>query len=101
MFITAKTSIDLKYALNLFKTNLGKARVVKKDGRTVMLISGNKHIGTIIVQRDKASIINIDNMSFTCIKAYQPKTYSAVGNIFKQILAKFEFNNPLLANDID
>lgn len=101
MFITAKTSIDLKYALDLFKTNLSTSKVIKKDGSTVMLIDGNKHIGTIIVQRDKASIINVNEMSFTCTKAYQPKTYSAVGNIFKQILTKFEFNSPLLINDID
>ena len=94
-----KPDFDAKGTLDLFKENLNKAKTIKKDGNTVILIDDNKKIiGTIFFQNDIASIINTDDMSFTCIKTFQPQTYSAVGDIFNQIITKFEYNSPLLNN---
>lgn len=84
-----KLGLDVKSALDLFKENLNKAKTIKKVGNTVMLIDDNKKIISVIVfQSDKASIINTDNISFTCVKTFQPHTYSTVSDIFNQILTK-------------
>ena len=56
----------------------------------------------ITVLRDKANIINMDDMSITRVnKASQPHAYSVVGDVFNQILTKFEYNSPLLNDSID
>ena len=97
-----KLSSGVNGALNLFKDNLDRAKVIRRDGNTVMLIDDNKIISMITVLRDKASIINMDDMFITRVnKASQPHTYSVVGDIFNQILTKFEYNNPLLIDSID
>ena len=97
-----KLSSGVKSALDLFKENLDRAKVIRRDGNTVMLIDGNKIISMITVLRDKVNIINMDDMFITRInKASQPHTYSVVGDIFSQILTKFEYNNPLLNDSID
>ena len=95
-----KLGSDVNGASDLFKENLDRVKVIKKDDSTVMLIDDNKIISMITVLRDKANIINMDDMSITRVnKASQPHTYSVVGDIFSQILTKFEYNSPLL-NDI-
>ena len=97
-----KLSSGVNGALNLFKENLDRAKVIRRDGNTVMLIDDNKIISMITVLRDKANIINMDDMFITRInKASQPHTYSVVGDIFNQILTKFEYNNSLLIDSID
>ena len=97
-----KLGSDVNGALDLFNENLNRAKVIRKDGNTVMLIDGNKIISMITVLRDKANIINMDDMSITRVnKASQPHTYSVVGDIFNQILTKFEYNSPLLNDSID
>lgn len=84
-----KSGLDVKGALDLFKENLNKAKTIKKNGSTIILIDDNKKIISVIVfQSDKASIINTDNTSFTCVKTFQPHTYSTVSDIFNQILTK-------------
>ena len=83
-----KSGLDVKSALDLFKENLNKAKTIKKVGNTVMLIDDNKIISAIFFQGDMASIINTDNISFTCVKTFQPHTYSTVSDIFNQILTK-------------
>ena len=86
-----KLGTDVNGALDLFKENLDKAKTIRKDDNTVILIDDNKKIiGAIFFQNDIASIINTDDVSFTCIKTLQPQTYSAVSDIFNQILTKFE-----------
>ena len=86
-----KLGSDVNGALDLFKENLDKAKTIRKDDNTVILIDDNKKIiGAIFFQNDIASIINTDDVSFTCIKTLQPQTYSAVSDIFNQILTKFE-----------
>ena len=97
-----KLGTDVNGALNLFKENLDRAKVIKKDGSTIILIGDNKIISMITVLSDKANIINMDDMSITRVnKASQPHTYSVVGDIFNQILTKFEYNSPLLNDSID
>ena len=97
-----KLGSDVNGALNLFKENLDRAKVIKKDGSTIILIGDNKIISMITVLSDKANIINMDDMSITRVnKASQPHTYSVVGDIFNQILTKFEYNSPLLNDSID
>ena len=89
-----KLGSDVNGALDLFKENLDKAKTTRKDDNTVILIDDNKKIiGAIFFQNDIASIINTDDVSFTCIKTLQPQTYSAVSDIFNQILTKFEYNS--------
>ena len=89
-----KLGSDVNGALDLFKENLDKAKTIRKDDNTVILIDDNKKIiGAIFFQNDIASIINTDDVSFTCIKTLQPQTYSAVSDIFNQILTKFEYNS--------
>ena len=89
-----KLGTDVNGALDLFKENLDKAKTTRKDDNTVILIDDNKKIiGAIFFQNDIASIINTDDVSFTCIKTLQPQTYSAVSDIFNQILTKFEYNS--------
>ena len=84
-----KSGLDVKSALDLFNENLNKAKTIKKTGSTAILIDdNNKIISAIFFQGDIASIINTDNTSFTCVKTFQPQTYSAVGDIFNQILTK-------------
>lgn len=97
-----KPDFDVKGTLDLFKENLNKAKTIKKDGNTAILIDdNNKIIGAIFFHGDIASIINTDNTSFTCVKTFQPHTYSTVSDIFNQIITKFEYNSPLLNNNID
>ena len=97
-----KLGSGVKSALDLFKENLNRAKVIRRDGNTVMLIDDNKIISMITVLRDKANIINMDDMSITRVnKASQPHTYSVVGDIFNQILTKFEYNSPLLIDSIN
>ena len=95
-----KSDFDVKSALDLFKENLDKAKTIRKDGNTIILIDDNKKIiGAIFFQNDIASIINTDNISLTCIKTFQPHAYSTVSDIFNQILTKFEYNSSLLNNN--
>ena len=97
-----KSDFDAKGTLDLFKENLDKAKTIKKDDNTVILFDDNKKIISVIFfQNDIASIINTDDTSFTCIKTLQPQTYSAVSDIFNQILTKFEYNSSLLNDNID
>lgn len=84
-----KLGLDVKGALDLFKENLNKVKTIKKVGNTVMLIDDKrKIISAIFFQNDMASIVNTDNISFTCVKTFQPHTYSTVSDIFNQILTK-------------
>lgn len=84
-----KSGLDVKGALDLFKENLNKAKTIRKVGNTVMLSDDNKKIiSAIFFQGDMASIINTDDTSFTCVKTFQPHTYSTVSDIFNQILTK-------------
>ena len=97
-----KLSLDAKCALDLFKKNLDRAEVFKKNGSSIILFDGGKIISVIIFRSDMASIINADDMSFTCInKAFQAPIYSAVGDVFNQVLTKFEYNSSLLNDSID
>ena len=85
-----RSDFDVKGTLDLFKENLNKAKTIKKNGSTIILIDDNKKIISVIVfQSDKASIINTDNISFTCTKAYQPKTYSKVNEMFAELVGIF------------
>ena len=47
-----KLGSDVNGALDLFNENLNRAKVIRKDGNTVMLIDGNKIISMITVLRE-------------------------------------------------
>lgn len=90
MLITARTSQDLRFAANLFVKNKNDAKLIKRiDKNTILLYKDGECTSKIILTKDKASIININNMSFTCTKAYQPKTYSKVNEMFVELAGIF------------
>lgn len=94
MFITARTSQDLKFAVDLFVENKNEAKFIKRvDKNTVLLYKDGECTGKIILTKDKASIINTHHMSFTCTKAHQPKTYSKVNELFVELVGIFSGMN--------
>ena len=94
MLITARTSQDLRFAVNLFAKNKNDAKLIKRiDKNTVLLYKDGECTGRIILTKDKASIINTNNMSFTCTKVHQPKTYSKVNEMFVELAGIFSGAN--------